>query len=460
VAIAERLDNSALPFELKPVFFYNSHKIMTYLHHGEEIRPAHVRFSCMKNFPHQINQLPRLTRALGVFIRLVESQGALSDDGVVGDALAKAGVYTFRTPGNKTVDELLAAEHRKSTASQGTRACARDLRRFFILLGFIRQTHDEIWEASSPAKALWGLEQEVLPSNAHDIWRQALLDLELADSSGSSHPYRILLRLVVAIPGLPKPYSGLCLEARNDSEAEFDRIRQIATRASPSDTMNALAGEHMARNSIKILPSIAEQLGDIRDDGNRLFISDRVADAFATYDETEATEEAVQRLVRRPYAPRRRVAEGQRREPGVIKPATRSYDPDLLGARYNAHEDCLDRLSNLVPVEVDRLQAIYDLLLVIPATVLLVEAKTIRADARRQVRAALGQLLYYEHFDVAPLYPDTEILRLVLTDSELAEDLQKFLTKHQIGVVWMPGQGKVGGSQLGLAHLRKMGANA
>jgi hypothetical protein len=26
----------------------------------------------MKNFPHQINQLPRLTNALGVFARLIE----------------------------------------------------------------------------------------------------------------------------------------------------------------------------------------------------------------------------------------------------------------------------------------------------------------------------------------------------------------------------------------------------
>jgi hypothetical protein len=411
----------------------------------------------MKNFPHQINQLPKLTRALGVFIRLGESGRAVSDDGVVGDALAQAEVYTFRKPGNKTIDKLLTIEHRKPIASQGTRACARDLRRFFILLGFIRQTHNETWEASVSAKALLALDQETQISNAHDIWRQALLALELTDTGGTSHPYQILLRLVVAVPGLPKPYSGLCLEARNDGDVEFDRIRQIATHTSPSDTMNALAGEHRVKNSVKILPSIAEQLGDIRDEGNRLFISDRVADVLATDDETEVTEEAVQKLVRRPYTPRLRVAEGQRREQGVIKPVMRSYDPDRLGARYNAHEDCLDRLSTLFPAEVHRLQATYDLLLVIPATVLLVEAKTIRADARRQVRAALGQLFYYEYFDVAPIHPDKEIRRLVLTDSELTEDLQKFLTKHQIGVVWIPGGGKVGGSDLGLTHLRKMG---
>ena len=89
---------------------------------------------------------------------------------------------------------------------------------------------------------------------------------------------------------------------------------------------------------------------------------------------------------------------------------------------------------------------------------MLIEAKTIRNDARRQIRAALGQLFYYEHFDVGPLYLDKEILRVVLTDQELTDDLQAFLTKHRIGVVWILESGRVGGSELALAHLRRIGA--
>jgi len=409
----------------------------------------------MKNFPHQINQLPRLTRALGVFVRLIKANREVGDDGIVGDALAKTKIYTFRTPGRKKIDELLEIEHRKSPDSQGTRTCARELRRFFSLLGFIRQTKAGLWEIAAPAKSLLALNQDNQRSSANDIWRQALLGMELTDASGSSRPYQVLLRLVVAISGLPKPYSGLCLEARNDGDKEFARIRKFATRPNPSDTMNSLAGAHMAKNSIKILPSIAEQLGDIREQGGRLFISDRVADALASDNEPEASEEAVQKLFRRPYVPRRRKSGGQRRAQGVAQPVMRYHDPDRVGARYNAHEDCLDRLSKLFPADVERLQAIYDLLLVIPRTVLLVEAKTIRNDSRRQVRAALGQLFYYEYFDVIPLHPDKKILRLVLTDRELPEDLQKFLTKYQIGVVWIPENGKIGGTDVGLAYLRK-----
>jgi hypothetical protein len=412
----------------------------------------------MKNFPHQINQLPRLTHALGVFARLIEKNQDLDDDGVVGDELARAKVYTFRTPGTKTIEELLQSEHDKTPANQGTRTCARELRRFFSLLGFIHQTKNGGWKVAASAQALLALNwQEQLPT-AHDIWRQALIGMELTDTGGSSHPYQILLRLVVTIPGLRKPYSGLCLEAQNDTDAEFDRIRAIAAKANPSAIMNALAGAHMARNSIKILPSIAEQLGDLHDAANRLFISERVADVLTAESETESIEETIKKLVRRPYMPRKRMPEGKRREQGAVQPVTRSYDPDRVGARFNAHEDCLDRLSRLFPVDVERLQASYDLLLVVLKLALLVEAKTIRDDARRQVRLALGQLFYYEHFDVAPLHPEKEILRLALTDRELGKDLQTFLTKHQIGVVWILESGKIGGTNLGLSQLRKLGA--
>ena len=76
----------------------------------------HSRPNSMKNFPHQINQLPRLRRALQVFVRLIDARESVIDDGVVGDALADAGVYTFRNAGDRSTDELLRAEHRKPVA--------------------------------------------------------------------------------------------------------------------------------------------------------------------------------------------------------------------------------------------------------------------------------------------------------------------------------------------------------
>jgi len=412
----------------------------------------------MKNFPHQINQLPRLRRALAVFCRLMDNGEDVSNDGVVGDALARAGVYTFRNPGTRTTDELLRGEHRKPTASQGTRACARDLRRFFILSGFVSETRNA-WRVAATARSLLALDERRHTDQIHDIWRQSLLNLELADDTGVSHPYQVLLRLVAEIPGLAKPYSGLCLEARDDTDVEFTRILRLAARNNPTATMEELAGAHMARNSVKILPSIAEQLGDVIDRNARLYISDRIADAMDQIGRTETGRGGIASLVRRPYVPRRRTTGGQRRESGAAQPTTRVYDPDLIGNRINAHEDCLDRLSRLFPRNVEQFHAIYDLLLVSPETVLLVECKTIRNDARIQVRNALGQIFYYEYFDVAPLHPDKRLLRLLLTDIPLPPDLTRFLTNYQVGHVSITETGAVNGTELALTNLRTLGAS-
>jgi hypothetical protein len=78
---------------------------------------------------------------LNVFATL-EGRGAdLNDDGVVGQEIARAGVYTFRDK-SLSLDEALNIEARKPKRSQRTRTFARDLRRFFLLLGFLANIPD------------------------------------------------------------------------------------------------------------------------------------------------------------------------------------------------------------------------------------------------------------------------------------------------------------------------------
>lgn len=412
----------------------------------------------MKNFPHQINQLPRLNDALGVFVALIDGARDVDDDGVVGDALARARVYTFRNTSGRSVETLLRAEHRKDPDSQGTRTSARELRRFFRMLGFITRDDNDVWHAETSARTLLSLTKPVDRPQMHELWRRSLLDLALKDDSGTSHPYRILLRLVANLPGMPKPYSGLGLEAKDDSAGEFARITAIASRANPIKTMDELAGKHMARNSIKILPSLAEQLGDIVDVKGRLTITSRVADVLFDVRPADNPEDAVRSLARRPFVPRRRQIGGSRRGAARSGVSTRRYDPDLIGARFDAHEDCLDRFSQKFPRKLEQLQAVYDLLIVgRNKALLLVEAKTIRNDERSQVRIGLGQLYYYEHFDVEPLYPKQKIYRLLLTDRPVSADLCDFLTRCKVGVAWVTDRGMVQGSKLGLNQLKYFG---
>jgi hypothetical protein len=50
----------------------------------------------LKNFPHQVNDLGKLTSALNVANVLIGSKKSIGDDGVFGEALAHAGVYSKR----------------------------------------------------------------------------------------------------------------------------------------------------------------------------------------------------------------------------------------------------------------------------------------------------------------------------------------------------------------------------
>jgi hypothetical protein len=412
----------------------------------------------VKNFPHQINQLPTLNDAVRVFADLTDRGQDVSDDGIVGDALARAGVYNFRNQGSRSIEKLLAAEHQKSPSNQGTRTCARDLRRFFRLLRFIEQDDASRWRVTGEARALLTLTGPSDGPQRDELWRRALIDLTLEDEDGTSHPYRILLRLVAEMPGIAKPYSGLCLEAVDDSPAEFGRISRIASQPDPKKTMAELAGASMAADAIKILPSLAEQLGDISNNDGRLTITSRVADVL--FDARPAAElrEAVRNLTRRPFVPRHREVGATRRRGARGRFSVRRYDPDLVGERFDSHEDCLDRFSEKIPAAVQKFHAVYDLLIGgAENALLLVEAKTIRGDERAQVRTALGQLCYYEHFEVRPLYPNHAIFRLLLTDRPVSADLCEYLTHFEIGVAWVGPDAVLGGSELGLRQLEQFG---
>ena len=165
-------------------------------------------------------------------------------------------------------------------------------------------------------------------------------------------------------------------------------------------------------------------------------------------------------LTRRRFVPRRRAVGGARRGQRSGRSLVRKYDPDLVGERFDAHEDCLDRFSEKFPAAVERFHAIYDLLLVRHgAALLLVEAKTIRGDERLQVRTALGQLYFYEYFEIRPLYPNRKVSRLLLTDRRVSDELCDFLARCKVGAVWIGSDGVIGGTELGLRQLKQFGVS-
>lgn len=405
----------------------------------------------MKNFPHQMNKVPRLVQALGVFRDLIEQGKDIEDDGVVGDALTQAAVYSFRRQ-DQPISELLAVEHEKPRGQQGTRTCARDLRRFFHLLGFITS----VKSLNRSAIRLVELSDKPLSFEARAIWSTSLDRMEVTDASGTSHPYRILLRLVSEHDGIPGLFLGLCLEAKDDSEAEFERISQLCTQSDPMAAYRQVgASKHMALNSLKILPAIARQLGDIigAKDGHYL------GQPSLSTTEDEPLEATASRATRgrRPYDPDRRREQQPQHDQLEIRKSFRFYDPDLAAERYTAHEECLRHFSMLVANEFEQYEDLYDLLIVADEWALLVEVKTIRKDEVRQIRLALGQLLYYEHMLVDPMYPDHDIDRLLITDVRPHADLVALLERYHIGTAWLPPDEQLGRSPLADGILKTLG---
>jgi hypothetical protein len=409
----------------------------------------------MKNFPHQINQLPRLNAALGVMDRMLSENRNLNDDGILGDALALAGVYTFRHAGTDSVQRLLILEHGKAASNQGTRTCARELRRTFVLLGFLEpDREDPTQQRITPiARALLTFTTAGAEAEASDIWRQAMWALSLTDSSGTSHPYRILLRLVTACGRLPKYLSGLCLEAQDDSEEEFRRILSVALADDAQTRLGRLDSAHMIKNSVKIIPAIAVQLGDVVQSGDHFVPSPAIAGFSPEAARTPAATANIGDALQRPTSSRVRGIGSRIPRTLGNSTSTRVFDPDALAERTNSHEACLDRLMHLVPQMWVPMEGDFDLAFVSETVVLLVEAKTIRADAAIQTRLALGQLLYYEYFDIRRQYPGRIILRLMLTDNPIVAELQEYLASHQTGIIWIPEVGTSGGSGLGLEYL-------
>lgn len=385
----------------------------------------------MKNVPHQINQIPKLTQGITVFDTLIKQGRNIDDDGIVGDALAHAGVYAFRSK-RGTIGQQLAGEHQKPRGSQGSRTCARDLRRLFRLLGFL-----ENQSLTSDAQRLVELQEHPLGLEARAVWSSALDKMVLTEPAGSSHPYRILLRLVKERPGIQRSYLGLCLEAKDDSGGELQRVIRLAGEPDSNRMWKKLrVSQHMANNSVKILPSLAHQLGDILESEGGYHLGQPSISEYE-YEPAEATASRAKNRQRR-YDPTRPLEGISNEGFGGQRRSVRVYDPDLVGERFIAHEVCLRRFSEFLSHGHEQYAGDYDLLVVTPGKALLIEVKTIREDEAKQLRLALGQILYYEHMFVKPMYPELAVRLLVITDSRPHDDLINLLEKYKIGVIWLP----------------------
>ena len=357
----------------------------------------------MKGFPNQISDITKLTAALDVLSAQIE-QGESTDDGSFGRALLLQGIIK---PGRSGEDINAYLERMNSLppSNQGHRTSARGIKEMFIRAGLAMVTGDG-FRLTEQGKMLLRLSTDYDADAVRQYWGKVMWNATARDEEGESHPYRIMLRLLASRPGTSRTLCALALEAKDDSEEEFQRILSLSE----------LEDEHAIRASIgatksnwdnakKIIPSIAEQVGQVAKSGKGLHLVEvpETDSSTGTGDRVEArgSTTAARRTSQNAIANWRPPDLSD--EVLVIDWKSPARAIELRVDRTVRHNLIVRKLAQEI-VDADAFwEDPIDLLAAVKGKLLLAEVKTLDGsigDEVRQVRSATSQLLYYEHFSI------------------------------------------------------------
>jgi hypothetical protein len=394
----------------------------------------------MKNFPHQFNDLDKLFNALVVINQLIEGNVSLQDDNF-GEYLTRNEIYTYRDS-NLTIDEFLEREQTKPRANRGYLTVARDIRRLFQLLGFLIVSEDRNGLLSTTGTQLLNSPSSEIKKN---LWKNSFMQLGLEGTDGEiSHPYRILIKLVQEKPGIETKKLMLALEAENDSEEEYQRILSLAESTFEEIIEETRTSVSMARNAVKILPAIAEQLGDIRRQNNKAY---PVGEILITEDEitTEVPDDAVNQDDVR-YS-QFRLVDADKIATAPIFNEVSAVSIDLTEAvrirqdRLALHQQIVRKLASLCESKGFRLfEGKFDCLAVRPENTLLFEVKTIKeslSDQEKQTVKGVGQLKYYNFSIVHQQMEIVNRQEFLVYSEQPNSNLVKFCHAENIDVIWL-----------------------
>ncbi len=411
----------------------------------------------MKGFPNQVAELPKLSKAMQCIALLVDRGEQAKDDGVLGEDLVRAGVAgTGHTP--MPIDRYLREQRTKSRSNQSFRTTARGLRELFRLLGFIDDSGPDVVVTEAGRQAAAFADQ---PMSAEQLafWRRTVRNMTHSGGDNTeSHPYQVLLRLVARKPGITRAKCALALAARDDTQAELDRISQLADLREDEIIERLGISKSNWDNAKKVLPRFAEQLGDVIRTG----YSYRIADAPGRADAGPDARPAGARGAAAVRAPRT----SRQVTPDTIGRAATAEDFDEFAAtgevdqaaaaegirsrrnRLRRHNLIVQRLAARLAVAGGELfENPFDVLILIRAVGILGEVKTLdgtEADERDRVLEALGQLLYYQAFLLPAAAGQASVRMVACFERRISNDHIRFLNQQNIAVIWQKGDGFAG----------------
>lgn len=391
----------------------------------------------MKNFPHQFNDIEKLSNALAVAAQLINNNAPLTDENF-GEQLTREEIYTYRDK-TLSVDQFLQREKLKTRANRGYLTVSRDIRRFLELLGFI-----VVLDSGKNSRVTTKGKQLLTTTSAEQarqLWKNALLQLGLEGADGEiSYPYRILLKIVNTFSGIETPKLMLALEAENDSDEEFDRISALAQLSIEQIIQETRTSEAMAANAVKILPGIAEQLKDIERISNRAY---PIGHIIVTEDEI-STEEEPEVSKRERTAFRKVSAEDIATDPTIKAVSSVSIDiSDAIKIRQKrlVEHQAIVRLLAILneKLGIQLFEGKFDCLGIKGDTALLYEVKTIlesTTDQEKQTVKGVGQLKYYKFSIVQQQMGLSNIKEILVFSKKPDLGIINFCTAENIAVIW------------------------
>ncbi|HMN18506.1 MAG TPA: hypothetical protein PKD03_12900 [Ignavibacteriaceae bacterium] len=392
----------------------------------------------MKNFPHQFNNLDKLFNSLQIIQELVSENLPITDTNF-GERLTREGIYTFRDK-DLSIDEYLMQESLKPASNRGYLTVSRDIRRLFELLKLINIDVDKNATLTSYGNELLTL------ANDDDkilLWKRLFWNLELEGSDGEiSHPYRILIWLVNKFPGIETSNLMLALEAENDSEEEYSRISALVGVIFDDIVSSIGTTTSMARNAVKILPAIAEQLGDIVRNNNSAF----------PVKETTITEEDISSTIINPkiFTQRTITPYWEASVDSIAKKPEfnqiSDVNIDLTNAikirqqRLEEHQNIVRTLASIhADLNYDLFEGKFDCLCIKSNACLLYEVKTLSStlsDLETQTVKAVGQLKYYNFSIVKKKMEYDSVKEFLVFSREPSLDIIEFCENIGIQVIW------------------------
>ncbi len=428
----------------------------------------------MKGFPNQIADIKKLALAMQVLAGLVDSSEDAKNDDLFGEALLRGRVLN---PGRKglSIDQYLAIQRTKRRSNQSHQMSARGLRELFRLLGFIDDSEPVI-TITPDGRQVAAIAGVPVDPDQIDFWRHAIRRIHHSGrDTEASHPYQVMLKLIARRPGITRAMCALALEAKDDSDAELGRIVILA--GLPEEDVIEQIGVTRSNwnNAKKVLPSFAEQLGDVVKTGQTYQLADApgFGNGGASIEELVPTDTADSgvRPLQVPHRPRasRTVTSATIGRAGIAEQDEQPVPPDLdPAAAAEAVRRRLDRLRRhnlLVRALAARFEAAgmilhenpFDLLAVSGRVGDLLEMKTLDGtpeDERERVRDALAKLLYYEAFVTSPVVGRAAIHKIACFERPISEPHQDFLNQSNIGTIWVTESGRLAGDALAAGMLR------